>query len=685
MQPTNDNQFRDLRTLAGAISAVILALHFYYYCYRAFADLGLTYPIIDRIVKGAAHYGLFRRYGISKLIALAGLAAASIGAQAIPRPKGKGKLFIAIVTGLPLYFGGDIILSLYANPVTLATLYIIATLAGLGLLYTAIKTIAGLFAWSFRSDVFNQYNESFPQEERLLSQPFSIHFRARYRFRNQLRNSMINLVDIFRGSLVIGKPGSGKTRYIFREMIRQSLANGMALFVYDLKYDDLTRLTYNTLEHLKGLPPNRAEANLSRRTGQAPAPQPEFFCVNFDDFSRSHRCNPLDPASLDDISDAGESARTILYALNRKFVHMQGDFFVESAVGFFTANIWFLRRYENGKYCTLAHLLELIQCDFYRLFSILRSIPEAETLISPFVSALANNTHEQLQGQVDSARIALSTLVSPQIYYLLSANDFTLDVNNPQAPKVICLGSNPQKQHVYGAIISLYVSRMLKLVNRKGGTPCHLFFDEFPSFYCHNMDLTLATARSNRVAVTIGIQDLAQLRSAYGRDHADALFNLPGNILCGQVSGDTARLVSEQFGKILQEKSTISTNSRDSSTSQSLQLDLAVPASKIANLSSGEFVGVTADSPAQRIALKGFHGEILIDHAAIDREEARWKTNPQVRTVTPELVDLNFRAIKQEVRQMVEDRLAYMAATPALARLIVKKKEGLHGRWQTPG
>ena len=220
-----------------------------------------------------------------------------------------------------------------------------------------------------------------------------------------------------------------------------------------------------------------------------------------------------------------------------------------------------------------------IQADFFSSFSILRSYPDVETLVSPYVSALANHFHRTIAPvQVDSARIALASPGSPvKFYYLLSGNDFSLDINNPQALKIVCIGSNPQKQHVYGAIISLYVSRLFKQVNRKGGIPCHLFFDEGPSLYTPGMDLVLSQARQNKVALTLGIQDLSQLRKEYGRDQADALFNLPGNLFCGQVTGDSARLVSERFGRTLQEKATVSTNSRDTSTSLTMQLDLALP------------------------------------------------------------------------------------------------------------
>jgi len=668
MQPTNDNTYQQIR-LMGALGCVaFLAMHYYFYCYLAFQAWGYTHPIADRFVQAWAHSGLFRYPAISKTMAVLSLALTSIGVRSPAQPRSTTRLLTAAAAGAILYYGCGFMLTADASPKTITIAYVATTLVGLAILYTSVRALLNLITWPLRRDIFNQYAESFPQEERRITNDYSINFRARYVYRGRTRDSWVNLTEIFRGTLVMGSPGSAKTSHIFRQMIQQSLAHGMCLFVYDLKYDDLTRLTYNTL---------------LREKDRFPIP-PAFYSINFDDFNRSHRCNPLDPDSLSDISDASEVARTIILALNKRMIHLQGEFFVESAIGFFTANIWFLRCYENGKYCTLAHLLELMQTDFYRLFSIIRSVPGADTLIQPFISALASNSGEQLQGQVDSARIALSSLVSPNLYYLLSANDFTLDLNNPNAPKVICLGSNPQKQFIYGAVISLYFSRMLKLVNRKGGHPCHILVDEAPSFTALGLHLAVAQARQNKVAITFGIQDLSQLRMEYGRDHADALFNLPGNLICGQVSGDSARLVSERFGKILQDKATVSTSTRDTSTSQSQQLDLALPASKIATLSSGEFVGITADSPRQPLPLKAFHSRFTIHFDAINREEAAWQSIPEVRKVTPAIVDLNFRQIKQHVRDMVETRLAQMRANPDLARLIVIRRENSPGRRQTP-
>ena len=658
MQPTNDNQYRELRNLAAASCAALLILHYYYFCHRGLANWSLTHPIADRLVAGIAGKGLFRHPALSLLLALLALAATTIGAKAPPQVS-PGRLIALLLTGSALYFGASLLLHFDADPKSLTIAYLVVTVVGLGLLYTAVRALIGLLSWPAKRAIFNQYNESFPQEERVLSHPNFFHLRGRYRFQKQWRQNVINL-DIYRGTIVMGSPGSGKTRYIFKQLISQSLERNMALFVFDLKYDGLTRYVYNELECVR---PSLKNA-------------PKFYSFNFDNLD--NRCNVLAPATMEDMSDAIECARTLFYGINRRAAKLQGDFFVESAVNFFAANIWFLRRYEEGRYCTLPHLIELMSTDYARLFSVLRSYPDLATLVQPFTDALQHNVMDQLQGQLDSARIPLFSLVSPKLYYLLSANDFSLDINNPDAPKIICLGSDPQKQHIYGAVISLFVSRMLKTINRPGGVPCQVYIDEFPSFHSLNMDTTLATCREHKIGIVLGIQTLDQLRKEYGRDHADALINLPANLLTSQVTGESAKFTSELIGKILQERSTISTNNRGTSTSQSLQLDLALPASKIATLSSGEFVGITADSPDQPMALKAFHCQVKLD-----REDAGKDQPLPVQKVSKTTIDQTFQQIQEETKRIVENRLDYMRTVPTLNRLIINPKIGARRKKQT--
>lgn len=395
--------------------------------------------------------------------------------------------------------------------------------------------------------------------------------------------------------------------------------------------------------------------------------------LDFDDLSRSHRCNPLDHETMSDITDAAESARTILMGLNREWIKRQGDFFVESPINFLTAIIWYLRKYNNGEFCTLPHVIEMMQVAYNDLFTVLRTEKEIEVLINPFVNAYLNDVMEQLEGQIAAAKVAMARLSSPQLYYVLSGNDFKLDINNPDSPKIVCMGNNPQKIQIYGAVLSLYVTRLIKLVNKKGKLKSSLVFDEFPTIYLNNMDSLIATARSNKVATCLGVQDFSQLRKDYGKEQADVIMNITGNVISGQVTGDTAKLLSERFGKIMQDRESLSINSSDTSISRSKQLEAAIPPSKISALSSGEFVGMVADNPDCKIELKAFHCEILNDHAALKKEDGSFNEIPVIRKLDNAIVQRNYLQIKQDVQEIIDAEMERVLNDPGLAHLVVKK------------
>lgn len=506
-------------------------------------------------------------------------------------------------------------------------------------------------------DIFNKENETFPQEERLLENEYSINLPARYQLKDKVRSSWINIINPFRAVMVLGTPGSGKSYFVIRHVITQHIRKGFTMFVYDFKFDDLSKIAYNTW---------------LKNKHRYPKP-PAFYVINFDDLTRSHRCNPLEPSAMTDITDAAESARTILMGLNREWIKRQGDFFVESPINFLSAVIWYLRRYKDGEFCTLPHVIELMQVDYDNLFTLLRTEKEIEVLINPFVNAYLSDVMEQLEGQIASAKVAMARLSSPQLYYVLSGNDFTLDINNPDDPKIVCMGNNPQKIQIYGAVLSLYVTRLVKLVNKKGKQKSSLIFDEFPTIYLNNMDSLIATARSNKVSTCLGIQDFSQLRKDYGREQADVIMNITGNIVAGQVTGDTAKQLSERFGKIMQDRESLSINSGDTSISRSKQLESAIPPSKISALSSGEFVGMVADDPDNKIDLKAFHCEILNDHEALKKEQENYKDIEVIRKLDNTMVQRNYLQIKQDIQDIIQSEMERMLNDPGLAHLIVKK------------
>jgi len=638
---------RKIMDFTRLISIVILAIHFYISCYGAFAEWHWTAKIVTRLVLNIAKTGLFRNNLRPKLGALLFLLTSLLGAKGRKDEKIRLNSCIAyLLTGMLLYFISGLCFYLQAGNETIAIAYMGLTAIGYMLILTGGGLLSRLIKNNLHKDIFNTDNETFPQEERKLDNEYSVNLPAKYNLKGKTRDSWINFINPFRGILVAGTPGAGKSYFVIRHIIDQHIKKGFTLFIYDFKYDDLTKIAWNKLLQYKDNYPVR----------------PKFYVINFDDLERTHRCNPLDPQSMEDITDATEASRTIMLGLNRDWIKKQGDFFVESNINFITAIIWYLRKYENGRYCTLPHVIELMQVDYDRLFAILQEEDEIRALINPFIMAYNNNAKAQLEGQIGGAKVGLVRLASPQLYYVLAGNDFTLDINNPESPKIVSVGNNPQKLQTYGAVLSLYISRMIKLVNRKGQLKSSLVFDEFPTIYFNNMDGLIATARSNKVATTLAVQDFSQLQKDYGADQAKVITGIVGNFISGQVTGETAKTLAENFGKIMQDRDSRSINSSDTSITQSSQLDFAIPASRIARLSSGEFVGMVADNPEEPISLKMFHSKIQNDHAAIAKEEAAYKPFPVIKQVTAEDVQENYRKIKSDIRELVAEELAKLEA-----------------------
>lgn len=634
-------------TRLGAI--IILLIHFYFYCYAAFKQWNLTAEIGNRFLQNLSKAGLFKSILYSKSIAIALLAISLMGARGRKDEKIKrSSILFYLLMGFTLYFLSHFLLGLNGATETIAVTYITVTSIGFILILTGGTQLSRLINVQLHKDIFNELNETFPQEERLIQNDYSINLPTRYNLKGKIRKSWINIINPFRGLLVTGSPGSGKSYFVIQHVIRQHLRKGFTMLVYDFKYDDLTRIVYNTLLHCKS----------------AYTVAPKFYLVNFDDLNRSHRCNPLDPLTMTDITDATESSRSILLGLNKEWITKQGDFFVESPINFLTAVIWFLKKYKGGKYCTLPHVIELMQIDYEKLFPVLRTEKEIEVLINPFISAYQNKAMEQLEGQIASAKIGMARLSSPQLYWVLNGNDFTLDINNPGAPKVLCLANNPQKQQVFGAVLSLYINRIIKLVNQKNKIRCSLIFDEFPTIFINGIDSLIATARSNKVATCLGMQDFSQLKKDYGADESAVIMNIAGNIISGQVTGETAKSLSERFGKIVQVKESVSINGDNTSISKSGQLDFAVPASKIATLSSGEFVGMVADDSHEKIKLKKFHCEILNDSEALKREQNSYKDLPLITSIESNMISENYFKIKRDVEQLIETEIEILLNTP---------------------
>lgn len=639
----NETGLRQIMDFTRLGAIVILLLHFYYYCYGAFDQWKLTADIGDRFLRNIEGTGLFASVYHSKGIALILLVISLLGALGKKSEKfSKQTILFYLVFGLLLYGFGHYLLKIQEDIQIVACLYIGVTTLGFIFILTGGTILTRYIRLQMDKDVFNELNETFPQEERLLENEYSINLPARYKLKGKTRKSWINVINPFRALMVIGSPGAGKSWFVIQHVIKQHIQKGFTMLVYDFKYDDLSKIVYNTLQ----------------KHNKAHKIKPRFCLINFDNLSISNRCNPLDPATMFDITDATEASRTIMLGLNREWITKQGDFFIESSINFVTAVIWFLKKYQDGKFCTLPHTIELMQEEYDSLFPVLRSEPEIEVLINPFISAYQNDAMEQLEGQVASAKIGMARLSSPQLYWVLSHTDFTLDINNPKDPKILCLANNPQKIQIYGAVLSLYVTRLIKLVNKKHQQKCSLVFDEFPTVYFNDIDSLIATARSNKVATCLGLQDFSQLKKDYGAEQANVIMNIVGNVISGQTTGETAKNLSERFGKINQVKESVSINRTDTSISKSSHLDSAIPASRIAALSSGEFVGMVADDPDQKIQLKMFHAEIVNDVEKLKQEESSYKEIPEVQQVTQQQVTDNYFQIKLDVKKLIETEVA---------------------------
>ena len=658
----------DLRSLAKimdfgrAVSIFLLTVHVYVYCYPTLNHFHLTLGVIDRIILNFNRTtGIFDCTLWSKLATLLLLAISCWGTQGVKGEKITwGRIFAALISGAALFFLNWWILDLPLPHTAVTALYVFTLGTGYLCLLMAGLWMSRLYKHNLMKDVFNEENESFMQETRLMENEYSVNLPTRFQYQGKMHDGWINIVNPFRASIVLGTPGSGKSYAVVNNYIRQMISKGFACYLYDYKFDDLSTIAYNTLLH------NTDKYKV----------KPQFYVINFDDPRRSHRCNPINPEFMTDISDAYEASYTILLNLNRTWIEKQGDFFVESPIILLAAIIWYLKIYKGGIYCTFPHAVELLNKPYSELFTILTSYPELENYLSPFMDAWKGNAQDQLQGQIASAKIPLTRMISPQLYWVMTGNDFSLDINNPDEPKILCVGNNPDRQNIYSAALGLYNSRIVKLINKKGQLKSAVIIDELPTIYFRGLDNLIATARSNKVAVCLGFQDFSQLNRDYGEKESKVIQNTVGNIFSGQVVGETAKTLSERFGKILQKRQSVSINRQDVSTSINTQLDSLIPASKISNLSQGTFVGAVSDNFGEKIDQKIFHAEIVVDHAKVSEEERNYKKIPIINEfkdkdgsdILMEQIQRNYDQIKADAQAIINEEMERIKNDPELCK-----------------
>ena len=660
----------DLRALGKVmdfmrgISVIFLLINCYWFCYEAFHVWGFTLGIIDKILMNFQRTtGLFSSILWSKLFCVVFLALSCLGTKGVKEEKITWpKIWTVLFSGFVFFFLNWWLLVLPIGKVGVASLYIFTLSIGYICLLMGGVWLSRLLKNNLMDDVFNTENESFMQETRLMENEYSVNLPTRFYYKKKWNNGWINVVNPFRASMVLGTPGSGKSYAIVNNYIKQQIEKGFAMYIYDYKFPDLSEIAYNHLLHHL----------------DAYKVKPQFYVINFDDPRKSHRCNPINPAFMTDISDAYESAYTIMLNLNRSWIQKQGDFFVESPIILLAAIIWFLKIYEDGKYCTFPHAIEFLNRPYAQIFPILTSYDELANYLSPFMDAWEGGAQDQLQGQIASAKIPLSRMISPALYWVMTGDDFSLDINNPNEPKVLVVGNNPDRQNIYSAALGLYNSRIVKLINKKKQLKSSVIIDELPTIYFRGLDNLIATARSNKVAVCLGFQDFSQLTRDYGDKESKVIQNTVGNVFSGQVVGETAKTLSERFGKVLQQRQSMTINRNDKSTSISTQMDSLIPASKISNLTQGMFVGAVSDNFDERIDQKIFHAEIVVDSAKVSAEMKAYQSIPMIIDFTnkegsdnlKETIEANYHKVKEEILSLVDSEIMRIKNDPKLAHLI---------------
>jgi len=602
--------------LAAMILAVtILLFNLYYYARPLLSEFGLTSGAIDYLELGLRRGGVFSSPLKTKLFVMMLAFLSTI----VKSGKGK-KTPWTMIGGV-----GGTGLALYLAPFRRPLMYLLATLAGLALLVWAFAMISRHLAHF--NEAVNDDAETFEQCEQLIETPLSVNIPIKYQYRHRIRDGWINVVNPARGTIVMGLPGSGKSYSVYNKFISDMVRKGYTMFVYDYKFPDLTKVVYNEV----------------KRNRDKYGNPPEFYMINFTDPERSNRCNPINPAYITDVADASEIAEIIMLNVSKSAVEKE-DFFSMSAKEYLGALIWFLKIYQDGIYCDFPHLIELMAQDYKKVFSIMRREPSLEAKIAPFIDAMNAGAQDQLQGQIASARIPLNRFVSPALYWVLSGNDFTLDISNPAAPKILCVGNDPDRQSIYGTALALFTSRMFKIINHKGNLPCGVLLDELPTIFIKGLDNLIATARSNRVSIVLGAQDKTQLIRDYSEKEANVIFNTVGNHIVGQVNGRTAEDYNKSFGREFRRQESQTQSIESESVNVSFHQEELLPIRTIEGLTSGYFFGKVADNNDTPIRKKFFCGEIQVDTKA-------WEEKMRNAEEIPVLTDFGKDRAVMEMRR----------------------------------
>lgn len=650
---------------------ILTILDVYYFNYDFFYNLGIHNAYIEEKLIGLNGTFLFKNPYILRtfIVILIGITifVAKIKMKITEQEQEKKRIIPYSVGACLIYIGIPFMFKIfgYSNASVIAYL-VLSTMGFFSSIYFVAK-IYKLYYADLMQDRFGEESRKFDQCKEKMENENSINI--------QTEDGWINIINPFRASMVLGTPGSGKSYAFIIEAIIQLIKKGSSMLLYDYKFPDLSLIAYNSMQRYK-------------ENYKVP---PKFSVINFDDLTRTNRCNPLQPNLMEDPTDAIEAAQALMFGLYPKWPQKSGDFFVESAINFVASGIWALKIIENGKYCTVPHLIQFMSLEYDKMFPILKYVNDEfiNNVIAPFLSAYEQEATDQLEGQLGTVRIAISRLTSPSVYYVMT-DDFeqiekkdengnpilnpitqeqdydyisktgisvSLQINDPKNPQIFCLSNNPKKQRVYSPLLSLYNTRLMSLINKKRMNRCGVILDELPTlaFPPSTVDNLIATGRSNKIAVFLGFQDFTQLIRDFGKDIAEAIIGTVGNIFSGQVNFDTAKKLSENFGKIKIKKESISESKDSTSVSINTEMVDLIPASVISTLSQGTFVGKLADEKDQKLKQKFFYSNILIDHKERKTyEQGEIPAFVKFDEPISEVVKKNFERIKTEIVELAD-------------------------------
>ena len=643
-------------------------------------------------------------------------------------------------------------------------LYALCSVVGTMLVHQGLDGIAKYYNNKVGEDRFNFENESFQQSETLVANDYSVNIPMIYYWKRRMHRGWINIINPFRGTIVLGTPGSGKSFGVIDPFIRQHAAKGFAMMVYDFKYPTLAKTLF--YQFCKNRKAGRLPVNCGFRT------------INFTDVEYSDRINPIQRKYIPDLAAASETAATLLASLNKGGGEKKGGseaFFTNSAENFLAAIIYFfvnfhpvgfkdgrkLRRfilhegkkleiviknwddfnaidkdgnvvldfvdekgndvstdedrmfvdlngysykdrtgklvrinrcwYEDrdgnevepdtvtGEYSDMPHVLSFLGRPYDQVFNILMQDDKIASLMAPFKSAYENKANDQLEGMVGTLRVNAARLVSPEAYWVFTGDDFDLKISDREHPSYLVIANDPEKEQVIGSLNALVLNRLITRVNSKGNIPVSIIVDELPTLYFHKIDRLIGTARSNKVAVTLGFQELPQLEADYGKVGMQKIITTCGNIFMGAARNkETLEWAqNDVFGKAKQTSRSISINDQKVSTTISEKMDYLVPAAKIADMATGWLAGQAARDftatdekmldrfdieQSEEFKTTKYFCKTHFDMKKIKDEEEHYVPLPKIYEFKNDrekeiLLNRNFKRVNQEVEDMVKELL----------------------------